>query len=216
MSMDIPEKATGAKDDDGSSTPGDTSVKALEVAIGRQVRALRKRLNMTVANLAKQAQLSSGMLSKIENGLTSPSLATLNALANALHVPVTSLFRGYEEQRDVTNIKAGEGLPIERRGSYAGHQYQLLGHTIGKAYTIEPYLITISDKSEVFPVFQHAGTEFIYMLEGRVTYRHANKIYLLEPGDSLFFDAEASHGPDEILELPCRYLSIIVSQSSDS
>jgi quercetin dioxygenase-like cupin family protein len=92
----------------------------------------------------------------------------------------------------------------------------LLGHTIGKPYTIEPYLITISDKSEVFPVFQHAGTEFIYMLEGRVTYRHANKTYTLEPGDSLFFDAEASHGPDEILELPCRYLSIIVSQSSDS
>ena len=215
--MDIPEKATGTKDHDSSYPENDdTSIKALEVAIGRQVKTLRKRLNMTVANVAKQAQLSSGMLSKIENGLTSPSLASLNALANALHVPVTSLFRGYEEQRDVTIIKAGEGLPIERRGSFAGHQYQLLGHTIGKAYTIEPYLITISDESEVYPEFQHAGTEFIYMLEGRVTYRHANKTYLLEPGDSLFFDAEASHGPDEILELPCRFLSIIVSQSSES
>jgi len=192
------------------------SVKALEVAIGRQVRTFRKRLNLTVANVAKQAQLSSGMLSKIENGLTSPSLATLNALANALHVPVTSLFRGYEEQRDVTFIKSGEGLPIERRGSGAGHQYQLLGHTIGKPYSIEPYVITISDKSEVFPVFQHAGMELIYMLEGKVTYRHANKTYTLEPGDTLFFDAESSHGPDEILKLPCRYLSFIVSQSSDS
>ena len=212
--MDIPEVPDSEDDETGHSLVNDElSVKALEVAIGRQVRTLRKRLNMTVANVAKQAKLS---LSKIENGLTSPSLATLNALANALHVPVTSLFRGYEEQRDVTNIKAGEGLPIERRGSHAGHQYQLLGHTIGKPYTIEPYLITISDKSEVFPVFQHAGTEFIYMLEGRVTYRHANKTYTLEPGDSLFFDAEASHGPDQILELPCRYLSIIVSQSSDS
>ena len=211
--MDIPE--TPADDNDNASTAEDTSVKALEVAIGRQVRTFRNRLNMTVANVAKQAQLSSGMLSKIENGLTSPSLATLNALANALHVPVTSLFRGYEEQRDVTFIKNGEGLPIERRGSGAGHQYQLLGHTIGKPYTIEPYVITISDKSEVFPVFQHAGMELIYMLEGEVTYRHANKSYALGPGDSLFFDAEASHGPDEILKLPCRYLSIIVSQSSE-
>ena len=211
--MDIPE--TPADDNYNASTAEDTSVKALEVAIGRQVRTFRNRLNMTVANVAKQAQLSSGMLSKIENGLTSPSLATLNALANALHVPVTSLFRGYEEQRDVTFIKNGEGLPIERRGSGAGHQYQLLGHTIGKPYTIEPYVITISDKSEVFPVFQHAGMELIYMLEGEVTYRHANKSYALGPGDSLFFDAEASHGPDEILKLPCRYLSIIVSQSSE-
>ena len=189
------------------------SVKALQVAIGKQVRIHRKRLNMTVAMLAKQSQLSSGMLSKIENGQTSPSLATLTSLANALHVPVTSFFRSYEEQRDVTFIKAGEGLPIERRGSGAGHQYQLLGHTIGKPYNIEPYLITISDKSEVFPVFQHAGMELIYMLEGQVSYRHANKIYTLEPGDTLFFDAESSHGPEEIEKLPCRYLSIIISES---
>jgi transcriptional regulator with XRE-family HTH domain len=190
------------------------SVKALEIAIGKQVRTQRKRLNLTVAMLAKQAQLSTGMLSKIENGQTSPSLATLTALANALQVPVTSFFRGYEEQRDVTYIRAGEGLPIERRGSGAGHQYQLLGHTIGKPYSIEPYLITIDDESEVFPVFQHAGTELIYMLEGRVTYRHANKTYTLEPGDTLFFDADASHGPDEIQKLPCRYLSIIVSEAT--
>jgi transcriptional regulator with XRE-family HTH domain len=189
---------------------------SLEVAIGQQVRALRKRLNLTVANVAKQAKLSSGMLSKIENGLTSPSLATLSALAHALNVPVTSFFRGYEEQRDVTMIKAGEGLVIERRGSGAGHQYQLLGHTIGKPYSIEPYVISISDMAEVFPVFQHAGTELIYMLEGKVAYRHANKTYELEPGDSLFFDAEASHGPEEILALPCRYLSFIVSQGNDA
>ncbi len=190
------------------------NVAALETAIGKQVRASRKRLNLTVAALAKQARLSSGMLSKIENGQTSPSLATLTSLANALQVPVTSFFRGYEEQRDVTYIRAGEGLPIERRGSGAGHQYQLLGHTIGKPYNIEPYLITLNDKSEVFPVFQHAGTEFIYMLEGEVTYRHANKTYTLGPGDTLFFDAEASHGPDEIEKLPCRYLSIIISESA--
>ena len=189
------------------------SVEALEIAIGKQVRSSRKRLNLTVAALAKQAQLSTGMLSKIENGQTSPSLATLTSLANALQVPVTSFFRGYEEQRDVTYIRAGEGLPIERRGSGVGHQYQLLGHTIGKPYNIEPYLITIDDQSEVFPVFQHPGTELIYMLEGRITYRHANKTYSLAPGDSLFFDAEASHGPDELQDLPCRYLSIIVSDA---
>jgi len=198
----------------GSDAKHESAI-TLEGAIGQQVRSLRKRLNLTVANVAKQAQLSSGMLSKIENGLTSPSLATLSALAHALNVPVTSLFRGYEEQRDVTMIKAGEGLVIERRGSGAGHQYQLLGHTIGKPYSIEPYVISISDMSEVFPVFQHAGTELIYMLEGKVVYRHANKVYDLEPGDSLFFDAEASHGPEEILALPCRYLSFIVSQGNE-
>ncbi|MDX1489141.1 MAG: helix-turn-helix transcriptional regulator, partial [Acidiferrobacterales bacterium] len=69
----------------------------LEIAIGLQVRAFRRQLNMTVAELSKQAQLSPGMLSKIENGLTSPSLATLKSLSQALNVPVTSFFRKYEE-----------------------------------------------------------------------------------------------------------------------
>ena len=203
------------KNPESAAAPSEAgAVEALEIAIGKQVRSQRKRLNLTVAALARPAQLSTGMLSKIENGQTSPSLATLTALANALHVPVTTFFRGYEEQRDVTYIRAGEGLSIERRGSGAGHQYQLLGHTIGKPYNIEPYLITITDESEVFPVFQHAGMEMIYMLEGRLTYRHANQVYTLRPGDSLFFDAEASHGPEDLQKLPCRYLSFIVSESS--
>ena len=183
----------------------------LEIAIGRQVRTFRQRLGMTVVEVAKQAGLSPGMLSKIENGLTSPSLATLNAVAGALNVPVTALFRSYEEQRDVTLVKAGEGLIIDRRGTRAGHQYQLLGHTIGKPYSVEPYLITLTDESDVFPLFQHPGVEFIYMLEGEVGYRHANRIYHLTAGDSLFFDASASHGPEELIKLPSRFLSIIVS-----
>ena len=167
----------------------------LEAAIGHQARQFRQELDMTVGEVAKLAGLSVGMLSKIENGMTSPSLATLRALAEALNVPVTSLFRKYEEQRDATYVKAEQGLVIERRGSRAGHQYQLLGHSIGKGVSVEPYLVTLTEKSEVFPLFQHEGTEFIYMLKGEVLYRHAAKTYRLRRGDSLFFDADAPHGP---------------------
>jgi transcriptional regulator with XRE-family HTH domain len=95
--------------------PGASRDNHLEVAIGRQVRQFRQQRDMTVVEVAKQAGLSPGMLSKIENGMTSPSLATLSALAGALGVPVTSLFRKYEEQRDATFVKAGQGLHIERR-----------------------------------------------------------------------------------------------------
>jgi DNA-binding XRE family transcriptional regulator len=102
----------------------------LEVAIGREVRDFRRKLDMTVAELAKLSSLSAGMLSKIENGMTSPSLDTLQALSRALHVPVTAFFRRYEEERDATFVPAGQGLTIERRGTRAGHQYQLLGHTL--------------------------------------------------------------------------------------
>ena len=185
----------------------------LEQAIGSQVRRYRKQLGLTVTELAERAELSPGMLSKIENGNISPSLATLRALSLALNVPVTALFRQFEEQRDATFVRAGQGLPIERRGTRAGHQYQLLGHSIHSDVSVEPYLITLEEDSEVFPIFQHDGVEFIYVLQGVVVYRHADTTYRLAAGDSLFFDADAQHGPEELVDVPVRFLSIITNSS---
>lgn len=185
--------------------------KNLEVAIGRQVRGLRKRQRMTGSELATQTGLSVGMLSKIENGVISPSLNTLQVLANALSVPLVQLFSGYEEPRGAMHVKSGEGVEIERAGTRAGHQYSLLGH-IGSndsGVVVEPYLITLTDESDRFPTFQHEGIELLYMIEGIVNYRHGDRLYLLEPGDSLLFDADAPHGPEDLQDLPARYLSII-------
>lgn len=183
----------------------------LEVAIGREVRAFRHQASMTVADLAKRTGLSIGMLSKIENGNISPSLSTLQTLAHALSVPLTSFFRRFEDVHEAVHTKSGEGVEIERRGTRAGHQYKLLGH-IGSnpsGVQVEPYLITLTSESDTFPTFQHEGIEMLYMLEGEVDYRHGHNVYRLQPGDTLFFDADAPHGPAEMRKLPARYLSII-------
>lgn len=191
--------------------------KNLEAAIGREVRAQRKRQQMTVADLSAAAGLSVGMLSKIENGMTSPSLSTLQALANALRMPLVSLFSGYEEPRGAQHVKAGEGVEMQRAGTRAGHQYNLLGHigSNNSGVVVEPYLITLTTGSDTFPTFQHGGIELLYMLEGVVDYRHGEQVYRLEPGDSLFFDADAPHGPEGLTELPARYLSIISYPQGD-
>lgn len=183
--------------------------KLLEEAIGRQVKQYREKLGLTIAELAKAADMSAGMLSKVENGATSPSLSTLQALSRALHVPVTALFRSYEEIRDATFVKAGQGLTIERRGTRAGHQYQLLGHSPHGPVMVEPYIVLLTAESDVFPIFQHAGLEFIHILEGEVVYRHGDKTYEMTPGDTLFFDAEAPHGPEELRKLPIRFICVI-------
>jgi len=148
-------------------------------------------------------------LSKIENGSTSPSLASLLALSQSLNVPVSSLFVQFEQSGTATFVKAGEGLEIERRGTRAGHQYQLLGHAPHGDLIVEPYLITLEDSSDVFPVFQHEGLEFIYIIEGEVVYRHGENTYEMKTGDSLFFDATTPHGPQEMQKLPIRFLSVI-------
>jgi transcriptional regulator with XRE-family HTH domain len=194
----------------GSTAPPVHDPLSIAAAIGVQIRALRKRQDISAAELAHQAGLSAGMLSKIENGTVSASLESLQSLAAALNVPLTSFFATYEERRDCSYVQAGRGVVIDRRGTKAGHRYQLLGHSIAGELVVEPYLITLSDEAEPYPVFQHAGIEFIYMLSGAVTYRHADKTYALRPGDALMFDSSAPHGPDELTELPMTYLSIIV------
>jgi transcriptional regulator with XRE-family HTH domain len=191
--------------------------KVLEVAIGRAVRNFRRQKLLTVADLSHQTGLSIGMLSKIENGITSPSLTTLQTLAHALSVPLTAFLRSFEEKREAMHVKAGDAVEIERRGTRAGHQYNLLGHIGANAsgVIVEPYMITLTEESDVFPTFQHDGIELLYMLEGKVEYRHGDRSYLMEPGDSLFFDADAPHGPDKLIKLPARYLSVISYPQAD-
>ena len=185
--------------------------KKLEVAIGRQLRNLRRGKGRTIAQLAAEMQVSEGMVSKIENGQVSPSLSMLQLLSHTLSVPLTTFFQGFEEERPAMHVKAGEGVEAERAGTRAGHHYTLLGllSAQSSSVVVEPYLITLTEASDTFETFQHDGMEFLYMLSGSVTYRHGDALYTLEEGDSLFFDADAPHGPERLVSLPAKYLSII-------
>ena len=193
----------------GSGAPQEQE-RTLERAIGTHIRDLRQRFHLSVEHLAAAASISPGMMSKIENGQISPSLSTLQALAQALNVPITNLFSAFEEKRDCSIVKAGHGVVIERRGTKVGHVYELLGHVLGGDMTVEPYLITLKEDAVPYTGFRHAGTELLYMLSGRMVYQHGDQTHLMEPGDTLMFDSAAQHGPHTLLERPATYLSIIV------
>lgn len=205
----VPAQGTGLGQDPHRTRAG--SERVLEVAIGREVHAHRRQQGITVAELANLTGLSIGMLSKIENGNTSPSLKTMQSLAHALSVPITSFFRRFEEVRAAVHTRAGEGVEMARAGTRAGHQYNLLGHIGANAsgVVVEPYFISLTEKSDVFPTFQHDGIEMLYMLTGEIDYRHGDQVYALKPGDTLFFDADAPHGPEVLVKLPATYISVI-------
>ena len=181
---------------------------ALGTAIAARVREFRLQLGWTVGQLAAQSGLSKGMLSKIENAQASPSLATLARLSGALKVPVTAFFRGLDEEQDVLHVKAGRGLDIEHKGSGPGHRYQLLGTMRAPHNSLETLLVTLTERAEEFPLYQHPGTEMIYMIAGRIEYLCGNSAYLLEPGDAMQFVGEVPHGPAALVELPIQFLSI--------
>ncbi|MGW5388018.1 helix-turn-helix domain-containing protein [Nocardia sp. NPDC003963] len=180
----------------------------LEAAIARQVRALRKASGLSVGEMAVKVGISKAMLSKIENAQTSCSLSTLARLAAGLDVPVTSLFRDADIIREAVYVAAGQGAVIVGRGTRIGHHYELLGSLRGQHKRLEPVLVTLTSASEVFPRFQHAGTELIYMLEGVMVYGHGSAEYTLRPGDSLLLDGEGIHGPNDLVRLPIRFLAV--------
>src|SRR5262245_48291721 len=189
------ETASAAKLDyaTGSNAPTTGEIQ-LEVSIGRKVRVLRQRLQLTATELAAEAGLSPGMLSKIEHGGTSPSLSTLQALSRALNVPMTSFFADFEERRDCSYVRAGQGVLIERRGTKSGHRYELLGHSLSGDIIVEPYLITLSQDAQPYALFQHDGVEFIYMLTGKVILRQSDKLYSMSGGDGLLLVWGGPHG----------------------
>jgi transcriptional regulator with XRE-family HTH domain len=189
---------------------------SLEKHIGSTLREIRVQNGLTIDAVCKRANVSRGMLSKIENGLTSPSLEKLEHLANALGVTLSRLFHDYDTPKaGAQYVRSGEGMEVVRRGTKSGHTYNLLAYDTGPKKLFEPFLISLDEDSEVFDPFEHAGTEFIYMLDGKLEYSVGDEVYILEPGDSLTFDAEQPHRPMTKMAMPIRYLAIIYYDSLD-
>lgn len=188
----------------------------LEQHIAAQIKRHRVSQGLKIADVSRIADISQGMLSKIENAQVSTSLDSLKRLCDALGITMSQLFADYDRPSGTAQlIPSGEGLEVVRRGTDKGHTYHLLNYRQGPRKNFEPFLVTIADASEVFPSFSHPGVEFIYLLEGEIEYRHGNQLYHLSPGDSLTFDGNIPHGPEQLIKVPIRMLSII-NYSEDS
>ncbi|SHL67056.1 helix-turn-helix domain-containing protein [Phytopseudomonas punonensis] len=182
----------------------------LEQYLGMQIRRQRQAQELKIAEVARIAGISQGMLSKIENAQVSTSLDTLSRLCDVLGMPMSKLFSQYDQQGSgALLVKSDEGLEVVRRGTEKGHTYHLLNHTRGPKKTFEAYMVSMDDASEEFPTFSHPGTEFLHLLEGELVYRHGNGLYPMQAGDSLTFDAEVPHGPEQLIQVPIRLLSIM-------
>lgn len=181
----------------------------LEQYLGMQIKRQRLAQELKIADVARIAGISQGMLSKIENAQVSTSLDTLSRLCDALGMPMSKLFSQYDQQGgSALLVKAGEGMEVVRRGTEKGHTYHLLNHVRGPKKNFEAYMVDMGDASEEFPTFSHPGTEFLHLLEGELVYRHGNQLYHMQPGDSLTFDGEVPHGPEKLVKVPIRLLSV--------
>jgi transcriptional regulator with XRE-family HTH domain len=179
------------------------------VRIGTQVRALRMAADVSGGELAKTSGISASMLSRIERGLVSPSVETLERLANGLGVPASRFFGDQARRTDFCHVRAGQGLVVDRIGAISDYRYELLGHLLSGNLFVEPYLVTLLPGADPYVTFQHPGLKFLYFLSGEVRYRYGGRTAEVRAGDSLLFDATALHGIEAIQTQPVSYLSVV-------
>ena len=180
-----------------------------ELEIGRTLQRLRQERSLTVTELATQANLSTAMISRIENGHVSPSLGTLQALADALSVSLMALFSHSDHTADVHHVPAGTGLPSRRITHDHAHDYLTLGKHSGPGGSFQSARIRISKQDQAtLPKYQHEGHVFIYMIGGRALYVCGTEEFLMAAGDTLSFDAKLPHGVDKILSDAIEFITV--------
>ena len=178
--------------------------------VGDALRKARQAKGLTIQDVCGLAGISRGMWSRIENGESMPSLDTLARACKATGLSLARVFKDYDLPEGVAqHVPAGQGMQVVRRGTRRGHTYELLSYDQGPRKLFEPFLITLDDRSEIFPRFQHPGVEFIYMLKGKLEYRHGNRLFRLKPGDAFTFEGDVPHGPERLLQVPIQFLAIL-------
>lgn len=189
----------------------------LEQYMGTQLKRYRQAQGFKLSDVAEIAEISQGMLSKIENAQVSTTLETLSRICDVLGIRLAHLFHQYDKhETNAMLVKATQRMDVVRGGTAQGHRYHLLHYARGPKQLFEAYLVSIEQTQESFAVFSHVGNEMLFMLEGEICYQHGDHIYHLGAGDCLSFDASIPHGPVQLLKVPIRFISLIHYGHSNS
>lgn len=174
--------------------------------IALNIRKLRTEKNLTLAELAKKARVTKGFLSQVENFRAMPSLSLIYKIAESLEVEPAELFQVTKDSPRYVCTKKGEGVIIKREYPESGFVYRALAK--GKnAKTMEPFLLEIPAKATRKSVTTN-GDEFIMLLEGRIDFHLGNDVVRLAPGDSLYFEGEIPHYPENATNKPAVMLVV--------
>jgi transcriptional regulator with XRE-family HTH domain len=181
------------------STPAD------EIDVGQRLRELRVIRGLSLRALAELSGLNVNTLSLIENRRTSPSVSTLQQLAQTMQVPLSAFFKTDHSDRLVVHQKAGN----RPRAAFTHGSIEDLGAGMSR-FGAEPFIVTLTPKADSgkTPIV-HTGREFVYCLEGHIAYTVDSKTYLLEPGDSLLFEAYLPHHWKNLDNTPSSNLLVL-------
>lgn len=150
--------------------------------IGQVIKELRLAKNLTLKELAEKTDLSAGFLSMVERGLTSAALVSLNKIADALQVDLSTLFSKEESFRKTGFTRSYEN---NIRGISGQYIYVNLSYH-SNDFIIDPMIVVLlpGQTREEVTMLSHPGEEFTYVLEGVLSYFLNGEEHVLYPGDS--------------------------------
>lgn len=163
-----------------------TGSKANAPDVASQVRLLRERKKISQQALAKASGLSRNTLSLLERGYSSPTLATLQKIANALNVNISEFFQDTRRP-----VPANDKLGLELSDSAPKHSLDQESYKIDGL--ISALILHLEPKAKCGSLLPHSGEEFIYCLSGRCLLSVDQQSHVLESGDSLRFDGRLPH-----------------------
>lgn len=161
------------------------------ITIGEKLKTLRESQKLSLRELGDKAGLSASFLSQLELGQVSPSIASLENIANVLNVHITYFFDD-PNKTDSVVMRRDERRKIYSKGSKA--IIQPLAHEIGKK-KIEPFMLTLETGGEAgeHPYSSRHGEEFGIIIQGKVRFILDDNEYVLEEGDSVYFNSTKPH-----------------------
>ena len=178
-----------------SQDDGKWEVKALK--LGSKVRELREKCHYTLQDVAAKTRLSKPLLSQIENDHVIPPVATLLKLAKAFDVGLAYFFQDEVSSDKISVTRCSDRIKVGQRPHHregeVNYLYEAL-HTKKTNKQMEPFVVEfpVQDTSEMVFV-NHEGEEFVLVLEGTLEFRSADRVEVLEPGDSIYFESDLSH-----------------------
>ena len=159
------------------------------INVGRNLRRLRRERKLSLRALADISNTAINTLSLIENGKTSPSVSTLQSIANALEVDIIAFFETEPPVEKAVLTKGGHGVQVP----FSHGNFQDLGAGMINRLVV-PLLVTLNPGtgSGTQPIV-HTGQELVFCLSGKITYIIQDQTYELSQGDSLMFEAHLPH-----------------------
>ena len=154
--------------------------------IGRKIKQLRIQKGLTLEELASRSELTKGFLSQLERDLTSPSIATLNDIVEALG---SSLAEFFKEEKQEQLVFRKKDFFVDERENYTIHW--IVPNT--QKNEMEPILIELPQGGESFVMDPHSGEEFGYVLEGTVLLFNGEENYTVHKGETFYLSGKTRH-----------------------